>query len=214
MSKKIQENVKLPEFVAGITADFSTTTAVQKIVSQITLMYSVQKYFRYKILSRCGIPAVEMLGTEDDWSKLQSKLKIVRTLLEPIENDLGLSSEWWILVEKVFRKLLSTYQGRPDKEWWSHIISYQNRFGSGERGFWGWITDFLEGTKNVIDINEMASGLVSVPLILQFGRFKDTATLVAGMLGFTVLNGNRKEISVQPFQGWSLLVSKDSAFLK
>jgi len=209
MSKKIQENVKVPEFVDGITADFSTTTAVQKIVSQITLMYSVQKYFRYKILSRCGIPAVEMLGTEDDWSKLQSKLKILRTLLEPIENDLGLSSEWWILVEKVFRKLLSTYQGRPDKEWWSHIISYQNRFGSGERGFWGWITDFLEGTKNVIDINEMASGLVSVPLILQFGRFKDTATLVAGMLGFTVLNGNRKEISVQPFQGWSLLVSKD-----
>ena len=215
MSKGIQENMKVPEFVDGMTADFSTTTAVQKIVSQITLMYSVQKYFGYKLLSCCGIPAVEMLGTEDDWSKLQSKLKIVRTLLEPIENDLGLSSEWWNLVEKVFRELLSTYQGRPDKEWWSHIISYQNRFGSGENGYRGWITDFLEGTKRLIDIDEMASGLVSVPILLEHAvrRVKDNATLVAGMLGFTVhAHETGKQISVQPFQGWSLLLSEDSPF--
>ena len=214
IAKGVQENVKVPEFVDGMTTNFSTTTAVQKIVSQITLMYSVQKYFQYKMLSRCGIPVVEMLGTEEDWSKLQSKLKVLRTLLEPVENDLGLSSEWWDLVEKVFRELLSTYQGRPDKEWWSHIISYQNRFGSGERGFRGWITDFLEGTKRIIDIYAMASGQVSVPLILQFPRVKDTATLVAGMLGFTLHTINTKELSVQPFQGWSLLLSKESPFLK
>ena len=93
IAKGIQENMKVLEFVDGMTADFSTTTAVQKIVSQITLMYSVQKYFGFKLLTSCGIPAVEMLGTEDDWRKLQSKLKVLRTLLEPIENDLGLSSE-------------------------------------------------------------------------------------------------------------------------
>ena len=149
----------------------------------------------------------------DDWSKLQSKL---RTLLELIENELGLSSEWWDLVEKVFRELLATYQGRPDKEWWSHIISYQNRFGSGVPGYRGWITDFLEGTKDLIDIDEMASGLVSVPIILQDTErcVEDNATLAAGMLGFTVHTDDTKMISVQPFQGWSLLLSKDTPFLK
>jgi len=117
-------------------------------------------------------------------------------------------------VEKVFRELLSTYQGRPDKEWWSHVISYQNRFGSGERGFRGWITDFLEGTKRLIDIDEMNSGLVSVPLILEdpVRRVKDNATLVAGMVGFTLHSNETKELCVQPFQGWSLLLSKDSPF--
>ena len=216
IEKGIKENVKVPEFVDGMTADFSTTTAVQKIVSQITLMYSVQEYFDFKVVYCCGIPAVEMLGIEDDWSKLQSKLKVLRTLLEPIENDLGLSSEWWDLVEKVFRELLATYQGRPDKEWWSHIISYQNRFGSGVPGYRGWITDFLEGTKDLIDIDEMASGLVSVPIILQDTErcVEDNATLAAGMLGFTVHTDDTKMISVQPFQGWSLLLSKDSPFLK
>ncbi|XP_068687683.1 uncharacterized protein [Montipora foliosa] len=216
IAKGIQENVKVPEFVNGMTADFSTTTAVQKIVSQITLMYSVQKYFHYKMMLLCGIPAVEMLGTEEDWSKLQSKLKVLRTLLEPIENDLGLSSEWWDLVEKVFRELLATYQGRPDKEWWSHIISYQKRFGSGPSGYRGWITDFLEGTKDLIDIDEMTAGLVSVPLILEDrGRcVEDNATLAAGMLGFTLHTDETKELSVQPFQGWCLLLSEDSPFRK
>ena len=218
IAKGVQDNIKVPEFVDGMTTDFSTTTAVQKIVSQITLMYSVQEYFDFKVKYCCGIPGVEMLGIEDDWSRLQSKLKVLRTLLEPIENDLGLSSEWWDLVKKVFCELLSTYQGRPDEEWWSHIISYQNRYESGEKGYRGWITDFLEGTKRIIDIDEMASGLVSVPLELiledTLRRVQDNATVVAGMLGFTVHTASRKNISVQPFQGWSLLLSEDSPFLK
>ena len=131
ISKGIQENIKVPEFVDGMTADFSTTTAVQKIVSQITMMTSVQEYFRFKRKCGCGIPAVEMLGTEDDWSKLKSKLKVLRTLLEPIENDLDLPSEWWDVVEKVFSNLLATYQGSPVSEWWSHIMSYENVYASG-----------------------------------------------------------------------------------
>ena len=61
----------------------------------------------------------------------------------------------------------------------------------------------------------MTTGLVSVPLILEdpVRCVKDNATLVAGMLGFTLHTDNTEEISVQPFQGWSLLLSKDSPFL-
>ena len=66
ITKKIKENVKVPEFVDGMTADFGTTTPVQKIVSQITLMYSVKQYFEFCMYLGCGIPAVEMLGTEED----------------------------------------------------------------------------------------------------------------------------------------------------
>ncbi|KAL9953538.1 hypothetical protein ACROYT_G040973 [Oculina patagonica] len=168
--------------------------------------------------TRCGIPAVEMLGTEDDWSKLKSKLKVLRTLLEPIENDLGLTSEWWNLVEKVFSKLLATYQGRPDREWWSHIMSYKRRFASGDSsGYRGWITEFLEGKKDLMEIRDMTSGLVNVPLTIEdlVSGVTDTAKLVAGMLGFTLHTDDTSDsVSVQPFQGWSLLLSNDSPFLK
>jgi len=125
ITKQIKENLKVPENVDGVTADFGTTSAVQKIVSQITLMYSVNQYFD------CGIPAVEMLGSEEDWMKLSSKLKVLRTLLEPIEKDLGLRSQWWDLVQKVFWNLQTTYQGNPDEDWWSHIMSYKEAHQSG-----------------------------------------------------------------------------------
>ncbi len=219
IAKGVKENIKVPEFVDGMTADFSTTTAVQKIVSQITLMSSVQKYFLYKLRLYCGIPAVEMLGTEDDWNKLKSKLKVLRTLLEPIENDLGLESEWWDLVEKVFSKLLATYQGRPDREWWSHIFSYDEAFGSGGDGkrYNGWMTEFLEGTKDTFEYNDMTTGLVSVPLTLKQipSGVEGNAILIAGMLGFTLHTDDTSDsVSVQPFQGWSLLLSNDSPFCK
>ena len=61
----------------------------------------------------------------------------------------------------------------------------------------------------------MTSGLVSVPLTLKHpSGVKDTAAVVAGMLGFTIHTDGTKEVSVQPFQGWSLLLSGESPFLK
>ena len=199
-----------------MTADFSTTTAVQKIFSQVTLMHSVQDYFLYQMVLGCGIPAVEMLGTEDDWSKFNTKLKALRTLLQPIEDDLDLPSEWWELVERVFSNLLHTYQGKPDRKWWSHVITYEKAYGScqvihGQHHYRGWVTEFLEGNKSACGISAMNTGLVSVPLTMNDPSHgvKDTATLVAGMLGFTF-----HEASVQPFQGWALFLTQDSTILK
>ena len=48
MSKEISKNVKVPSYVDVISANFSSTTPVQRIVSQITLMSSLQEFFEYK----------------------------------------------------------------------------------------------------------------------------------------------------------------------
>ena len=42
-------------------------------------------------------------------------------------------------------KLLDTFEGNPDVEWWSHILSWNGRYGSVERNSWsGWmIVNFL-----------------------------------------------------------------------
>lgn len=112
----IAENVKFPEYVDGVTADFTTTTLVQKIVSQITLMSSVQSYFDFALWGGCGIPAIEMKGTEEDWLKLLSKLKVLKTLLEPIREDINLENTWWSLVTKIFEELLETYRGKPNED--------------------------------------------------------------------------------------------------
>ena len=219
ISHEVKKNVNVPEFVDVMTADFGSTTPVQRIASQITVMNSVKEYFRFRMKCGCGIPAVEMLGTEDDWSRLNSKVKILRSLLAPIENDLDLLPMWWDVVETVFSKLLTTYQGKPDTEWWSHMMSYVDRYASGmyyvpgEYRYRGWITEFLEGSKYAQDIDQMTSGLVSAPLTLKHpAGVVDTAAVVAGILGFTLHTDEAQQITVQPFQGWALLLAGDSPF--
>lgn len=219
MSEKISENVKKPEYVDIVTADFSTTTAVQKIASQITLMSSLQHYFEYTMMMMCGIPAIEMLGSESDWQKLISDLQALKAILQPIMDDLGLTEKWWSLTEDIFTKLLETYHGKPDKEWWSHIITYNAPYGSGfhERedlppDYSGWIVELLEG-KVGLDMWDFSSGLVDVPLKIIDGMqgVEDMAALVAGMIGFTVdKNTENGRPSVQPFQGWALMLPPNS----
>ena len=154
-----------------------------------------------------------MLGTEEDWQKLLSKLEALKTLLEPIMKDIGLSIGWWSVVQEVFEKLLATFQGSPDYDWWSRIVTYEG-FGSGPSGYTGWITRFMEGTSEPTELHEFTSGLVTVPLtIANPSGLEDTAALVAGCLGFTIHEDSEDKVpSVQPFQGWSLLLPKNSPF--
>ena len=127
-SEKIEENINVPEYVQQMIPDFTTTTSIHRIVSQITLMSSVQEYFEYTAYSMCGIPAIEMRGTEEDWVNLGMKIKALRQTLQPIENVIGLGRKWWDKVEEISDKLLDTFNGNPNEDWWSRIIT-EKRFG-------------------------------------------------------------------------------------
>ena len=48
MSDKIRENIKIPGYVDNMEPDFTTSTGINRIVSQIMLMNSVQEYFAYR----------------------------------------------------------------------------------------------------------------------------------------------------------------------
>ena len=93
-SNKIADNIKKPEYVSAMTSDFTTTSASQRIISQITIMNSLQEYFSFSACFLCGIPAVEMMGQREDWVKLGQKCKELKTILEPIDKDIGVNG-WW-----------------------------------------------------------------------------------------------------------------------
>ncbi|CAB4009585.1 Hypothetical predicted protein [Paramuricea clavata] len=212
MSKEISKNVKVPEYLDAVTADFTTTSPTMKMVSQISIMSSLQQYFEYGIRTFCGIPAIEMLGSEKDWVRLGEKLQALRKTLEPITCEIGLSRNWWSHAENVFAELLKTYRGSPDKMWWDKIIQYDGAEESGEMpGYFGWLTEFVEDTSKV-QPNLFTSGLLSVPLEIKSlaDGTEDTAALVAGMLGYTLYKDDVPV--VQPFQGWSLMLPEHSPF--
>ena len=68
-----------------------------------------------------------MKGTEEDWVNLGMKIKALRQTLQPIENVIGQWS-WWDKVEEISDKLLDTFNGNPNEDWWSRIIT-EKRFG-------------------------------------------------------------------------------------
>merc|ERR1719495_116282 len=143
-SEGIKNNINVPEYVQQIIPDFTTTTSIHKIVSQITLMTSVQEFFSYGLVAGCGIPAIEMKGTLDDWINLGLKIKALRKTLKPIGEELRLDHDdedktyydeyygeweqereqesWWDHVENIAEELLKTFNGDADESFWSQII--------------------------------------------------------------------------------------------
>ena len=109
-AEQIAANIRHPGYVNLIEADFTTTLPQHRIISQIMIMASVQKYFNYAIVTECGIPGVEMGGTVEDWEKLVTKLEGLSKLLEPIIEDLELTV-WFSKTKMILDKLLETYNG-------------------------------------------------------------------------------------------------------
>merc|ERR1711971_1346227 len=158
----------------------------------------------------CGIPGVEMNGTLEDWKKLVKKTEDLQLMLKPILGEYYFESGL-----NVLKKLVDTYEGNPDKKWWSHILSWNVEYGSGARpSYWsGWMIDFLKagGAKNPRDFQ---SGMVSVPLTIldRISSTKDVGHLVAGTFGYTVEEGERAPV-VEARQGWSLFLPKGSPII-
>jgi len=220
-SQKIEENINVPEYVQQMIPDFTTTTSIHRIVSQITLMTSVQEFFEYSVGTLCGIPAIEMKGTFEDWVNLGIKIKALRKTLGPIEKVIGLGEtqfgyrrqgSWWDNVEIIAEKLLDTFKGYPDEDWWSKIIT-EKSYGSGQPDFDGWFMENLLNVKNAKTIGSAPSGLVSIPMKFSDPGREEKGAVIAGMVGYKFHDlKNNIRPAVEPMHGWSLLLEPNSVF--
>ena len=52
---------------------FSTTTADEKTCGAVAVMSAMQKYFKYKLFTRCGFPSITLEGSLADWQLLRRK---------------------------------------------------------------------------------------------------------------------------------------------
>ena len=145
-SEKIKENIKKDEYTELMTSNFSTTTPVSKIASQINIMASLQEYFEYRVVLCCGIKGIEMLGELEDWQQLIKKIDKLTELLSPLTEVLNIS-EWLKHVRMVFVKLVETFERNPDQDWWSRIISKVPLGSGSQTQYEGWIIKFLEGKR-------------------------------------------------------------------
>ena len=142
-SDSIDSNMKAV-FSDLMVCNFSTTGALERVTSQITMMESVKKYFKYEVhYSSCGIPNITLLGTPDDWKEIRSRISRLDDL------DLG----WWREeLEPVLDEFVKASEGKIKRKFWRDMVQQYSpaRAGTGECGdgpvpatYDGWFTVFF-----------------------------------------------------------------------
>ncbi|GES76050.1 DUF4419 domain-containing protein [Rhizophagus clarus] len=191
----------------------ATDEAVEKFLQQPIILlplvvYTVKAYFSYKMYFLCGIPKITLEGTLEDWVNLQEKVNKLR--------QLNLDMDFWLdKLDPVIWKLIETYKGEIDEEFWTKIISL-NYFGSGgDFAINGWMTAFFpyrnDGKileNNSIEPNDIPNGRVEVPFTTDTGF---SLKFVSGFLGTqqkTLENSN--ELVISPVICWLVIDNKDS----
>jgi hypothetical protein len=111
---------------------FSTTTPTERIAAEIVLLDAVQSYFEYVLHSRCGIPAITLEGTVEDWQDLADR----------VEAFAQFDLEWWLTpLQPILQEFVATARGDVRRAFWESIY----KFGSfsGGAAITGWIAAFF-----------------------------------------------------------------------
>ena len=117
-SDKIAESVGKARDL--VVCNFSTTGDEERAVSQIVLMDAMQKYFKYEMMTCCGIPEITLLGTPADWSSVVTRTRAL--------GEYGLQ-EWVEGLVPVLDQFVAASEGRADREWWQSFYKYYSMSG-------------------------------------------------------------------------------------
>jgi len=189
-----------------LVSTFSTTGNTEGISSIITFMDTVKAYFKFTVRTRCGIPRITLLGTQQDWKKLC-------TMAEKLLIRVGMNDWWWPQLAPVLNQFLALASGQKDADFWSKIYFEHGATESGEsNSVTGWILNFfpyathyqqrfvLRGDKR-LTIDEFPSSLNSTPFVWDYFGTKIAMKFCGGAIGVGLCADNT---SVTPSMFWAV----------
>ena len=114
-----------------LTCEFSTTTDVERMASEIMLMDTFSPYFEFEMVCVCGIPELTLLGEVEDWQQIRKRIDVIAEL------DL----EWWTAsLAPILDEFVRAAQGSPKVSFFRDI--YQPREAYGGDTTVGWAARF------------------------------------------------------------------------
>jgi hypothetical protein len=115
-----------------VVCDFSTTGPTERAASELMVMETFQAYFEYVLLAGCGIPAITLTGTVDDWKSIRNRAALF--------GGFGLE-KWCRALDPVLAQFVAAAEGRPDTTFWRSFFRFNS--GSGPSVMTGWVTVFF-----------------------------------------------------------------------
>ena len=191
---------------------FSTTGTAERIAAEVVFLDAMGGYFDYGICTLCGIPAIGLEGTVEDW----------RLLAERAEGFARFDLEWWVgPLRPILAEFVAAAGGMPDPIVWKSIYRWDeisggdcvtgwivsffpylwNNAGTSQRNEW-----FVEGAKrrgwaSGPASHELPSSIARVPFKWDYlGTMLDMEFL-GGFVGVTQL---QPSLALRPEIGWAI----------
>jgi hypothetical protein len=185
-----------------IVSDFSTTTPLAKLASEITLMDAMKSYFDYGMSTRCGIPRVTLEGSVEDWKNIRNRVNVF--------DELGLS--WWTdKLKPVLDEFVSAAQGKDHTDFWKGF--YNDGGGSGGPfinghilAFYPYLTDDkkMDFSSHWITGGNFPKGMSEAPFVWNYYGKMYPMSFNGGVVGVR----HEEDASVRAAFAWSV---RDSA---
>ncbi|MCC8424193.1 DUF4419 domain-containing protein [Mucilaginibacter sp. UR6-11] len=205
-SKQISENTGA-ELTNVLTADFSTTTPITKMASQITMLEAMKSYFEFLVINiGCGIPKITLEGTPADWHKVLTKTRALRKY----------KLDWWVdKMEPILINIEKASEGKKDKEFWQTMFKWHSQKVYGAPFIVdGWIVKFFPydkmGHRNNLETlatnPDLPNEIVKVDLEYKKGDgLGDFVTTPLELwAGFVGLKQNDADFNLRPEIGWMI----------
>lgn len=70
-------------YLSMLTNDFTTTTPLTRLCSQVSLSYMVKEFYGLYCETMCGIPYVDIEGVTADWQKIKDNIQKFKIIAHP-----------------------------------------------------------------------------------------------------------------------------------
>lgn len=135
----VKSTLKIPELVDIFDCNFTTSTKKDKIVAKFLLAATLKNYYSYYGYPSCGIPHIEILGSQSDWKIMLENCE----QLEQYDYGDGELLKWLKLVYPILHQFIDVYDAKnpSENEFWSKMVRHITG-GSGVDHIDGWLTAF------------------------------------------------------------------------
>ena len=187
-----------------LTSDFSTTTPVERVASQITIMEAMKPYFEFVVFRPvCGIPVITLKGTPQDWQRILDKTRQLA----------GYDLAWWTSeLEPLLQEFVNASKGNIKTDFWRNMFKYhsQKQYGAPLLVD-GWIVKFFpydkHGNRNTLKELPYDDNLpieIAKVDVKYVDMVTNTTTPLELWAGFIGLEQNDNDYTLTPKIGWMI----------